>query len=148
MEHIREEILIEAPVEHVWKYVCDTSHWHDWMPRQEASEFSGPYDKVGTTYVSKFKVMGFEGKQTNTVVEVEPLKLIHEHTDDGPMDTIIRFEPEGGATRLVMEADYEMPGYIPGFLKSIWTKSFFERQTHHILGDLKAFAEATVPVPA
>jgi hypothetical protein len=28
------------------------------------------------------------------------------------------------------------------------TKSFFERQTRHMLGDFKAFAEASVPVPA
>ena len=149
MEHIREEIRIEAPVDHVWAFLCDTSRWHDWMPRGEFSDFSGPYDQVGTTYVSTMKMMGFEWKQTSTVVEVEPLKLIHEHTDDnGPMDTFFRFEPEGDATRVIVEADYEMPGHIPGFLKNLMTKSFFERQTRHMLGDFKALAEATVPVPA
>ena len=149
MEHIREEILIEAPVAHVWAYLCDTSHWHDWMPRGEVSDFSGPYDQVGTTYVSTMKMMGFEWKSTSKVVEVEPLKLIREHTDDnGTMDTFFRFEPEGDSTRVLIESDYEMPGHIPGFLKSVMTKSFFERQTRHILGDFKAMAEASVPVPA
>jgi uncharacterized membrane protein len=147
MEHIRDEIRIEAPVDHVWAYLCDTSHWHDWMPRGEASGFSGPYDRVGTTYVSKYRMMGFEIKQTSTVVEVEPRELIHEHSDDGPMDTFIRFEPEGDATRLIMEADYEVPGYIPGFLRALMTKTFFERQTRHMLGDFKALAEVSVPVP-
>jgi len=94
-------------------------------------------------------MMGFEMKQTSTVVEVEPLKLIHEHTDDqGTMDTFFRFEPEGDGTHVIVESDYEMPGHIPGFLKSLMTKSFFERQMHHFLGDFKALAEATVPVPA
>lgn len=148
MEHLRQEVRVDAPAEHVWKFLCDTSHWEDWMPRGKASDFSGPYDQVGTTYVSKFRMMGFEMKQTNKVVEVEPLRLIHEHTDDGPMETFIRFEPEGGATRVIMESDYEMPGYIPGFVKSVWTKNFFERQTQHILQDFKTFAEASVPVPA
>jgi uncharacterized membrane protein len=148
MEHIRHEIQIEAPVDHVWAYLCDTSHWQDWAPRQETSDWSGPYDRAGTTYVSKMKMMGFEMKQTSTVVEVEPLKLIHEHTDDWSMDTFYRFKPEGDATRLVVEADYEMPGHIPGFLKNLMTKSFFERQTRHMLGDFKALAEATVPVTA
>jgi uncharacterized membrane protein len=148
MEHIRDEILIEAPVEHVWKYLCDTSHWHDWMPRGEVHDFSGPYDQVGTTYVSTFKIMGFEMKQTSKVVEVEPLKLIREHSDDGPMETLLRFEPEGDATRLIMESDYGMPGFIPGFLQSVMTKPYFERQTRHMLGELKAFAEATIPVHA
>jgi uncharacterized protein YndB with AHSA1/START domain len=149
MEHMRQEILIEAPVEHVWAFLCDTSRWADWMPRAECSDFTGPYDQVGTTYLSDMKMMGFEWKQTCTVVEVEPLKLIHEHTDDqGPMDTFFRFEPEGDATRVIVESDYEMPGHIPGPLKRLMTKSFFERQSRHMLGDFKAMAEATVPVLA
>jgi carbon monoxide dehydrogenase subunit G len=149
MEHIRVETRIEAPVEHVWAFLCDTSRWHDWMPRGEFSDFSGPYDQVGTTYVSKMSMLGFEMKQTSTVVEVERLRFIREHTDDqGTMDTFFRFEPEGDGTRVIVESDYEMPGHIPGFLKSLMTKSFFERQMHHFLGDFKALAEATVPVPA
>jgi carbon monoxide dehydrogenase subunit G len=149
MEHIEVDTRVEAPVEHVWAFLCDTSRWQDWIPRQETSEFSGPYDQVGTTYVSTMKMMGSEWKSTNTVVEVEPLKLIHEHTDDnGSMDTYFRLEPQGDATRVVVESDYEMPGHIPGVLKSFMTKSFFERQMRHMLGDFKTFAEATVPVPA
>ena len=147
MDRVKEEIRIEAPVEHVWAFLCDTSRWHDWMPRGEFSDFSGPYDHVGTTYVSKMKMMGFEMKGTAKVLEVEPLKLIHEHTDDWSMDTYFRFEPEGGATRVIVEATYEMPGHMPGFLKNLMTKSFFERQTRHMLGDFKALAEATVPAP-
>jgi len=149
MDHIEIETRVEAPVEHVWSYLCDTSRWQDWIPRQEVSDFSGPYDQVGTTYVSTMTMMGFEWKSTNTVVEVEPLKLIHEHTDDnGSMDTYFRLEPEGDATRVIVASDYEMPGHIPAVLKSFMTKSFFERQMRHMLGDFKTFAEASVPVPA
>jgi len=148
MDHMKEEIRIEAPVEHVWAFLCDTSRWHDWMPRGEFSDFSGPYDQVGTTYVWMMRMMGFEMKGTGTVVEVEPLKLIHEHTDEGPQDTYYRFERDGEATRVIVESDYEMPGHIPGFLKSLMSKSFFERQARHMLGDFKALAEATVPAHA
>jgi uncharacterized membrane protein len=145
MEHIRDEIRIEAPVDRVWAFLCDTSRWHDWMPRGEFSDFSGPYDQVGTTYAWKMKMVGFEMKGTGTVVEVEPLKLIHEHTDEGPQDTYYRFEPEGDATRLIVESDYEIPGYIPGFLKNLMSKAFFERQGRHMFEDFKALAELKVP---
>src|SRR3990172_9442808 len=74
----------------VWAFYCDTSHWEDWMPRAKCSDFSGPVDKVGTTYVETMRLMGFEMKSTSTVVEVEPLRLYHEHTDMGPMDTFMR----------------------------------------------------------
>ena len=147
MNHIREEIRIEAPIDHVWAFLCDTSRWHDWAPRSEHSDWSGPLDQVGTTYVETFKMMGFEMKQTNTVLEVEPLKLYHEHTDQGPMDTFFRFEREGDATRLIVESDYEMPGYIPGFLKSLMTKNWIERNVRHMLQDFKALAEVAVAVP-
>jgi uncharacterized membrane protein len=148
VKHFRDEIRVEAPVQHVWTFLCDTSHLQEWAPRQETSDWTGPYDQVGTTYVTKFRIMGFEMKQTSTVVEVEPLKLIHEHTDDGPMDTYFRFEPEGDATRLVIESDYEMPGYIPGFVQNVMNKNWIERNTRQMLGDFKALAEATAPVPA
>ena len=49
---------------------------------------------------------------------------------------------------MILESDYEMPGHIPGILKNLMTKSFFERQLRHMLGDFKLFVEATVPAPA
>ena len=148
MPHIHEEVRVEAPVEHVWDLYCDTSQWGNWMPRGEWSEFSGPVDKVGTTYLSSSKFMGFEMKSKTEVVEVEPLRLIHEHQDTGPMEMYLRFEPDGDATNCVVEADYEMPGKMPGFVKDIMNKCWFERQTRNMLADFKAIAEAQVPAKA
>jgi len=33
MPHMHVETRVEAPVEHVWTFYRDTSHWQDWMPR-------------------------------------------------------------------------------------------------------------------
>ena len=148
MQHIREEIRVEAPVEHVWKFYCDTSNWTDFYPRGEFSEFSGPVDEVGTTYVSTMKLMGFEMKQTIEIIEVEPLLLIHEHSDTGPMDNYIRLERDGDATNVVFDSDYEMPGKIPGFIKDFMTRGWMERQGRQHLADFKALAEAKVPAHA
>ncbi len=146
MNHLHDEVRIEAPVEHVWAFYCDTSHWQDWMPRVGHLEVNGPYDKVGTTYVATMRLMGFETKTTYKIVEVEPLRLIHEHTDTGPMDNITRFEPDGEATRLIVDSDWEMPGHWPGFIKNLVTKGWVERNTHHMLAEFKALAEVKVPV--
>jgi ligand-binding SRPBCC domain-containing protein len=148
MQHLHLETRIEAPVEHVWEFYCDTSHWEDFMPRATFSEFSGPVDQVGTTYVSTMRLMGHEMKTTQTVVEVEPLRLIHEHNDDGPMDSYMRFEHNGDATRLIVESDYELPGKLPGFIKAIATKGWVERSHRNMLADFKALAEAKVPAHA
>ncbi len=148
MNHLHDEVRIEAPVEHVWAFYCDTSHWQDWMPRIGHLEVDGPVDKVGTTYVATMRLMGFEMKTTYKIVEVEPLRLIHEHSDTGPMDNSMRFEPDGEATRLVFDADWEMPGMLPGFVKDLVSKGWAERNTHQMLADFKALAEATVPAHA
>jgi hypothetical protein len=145
---LHEGIRIEAPVEHVWAFYCDTSHWQDFTPRARYSEFSGPVDRVGTTYVGSMKLMGFEMKATYEVVEVEPLRLIHEHTDWGPQDNYLRFERDGEATLLTMDSDWEMPGHLPGFIKDLVSKGWVERNTRQMLADFKALAEAKVPVPA
>ena len=145
MQHYHHEIRIEAPVEHVWAFYRDTSHWEDWMPRAKVSDISGPVDEVGTTYVATMRLMGVEMKTTYTIVEVEPLRLIHEHTDNGPMDNTLRFERDAQATRLVVDSDWEMPGKLPGFIKDLVNKGWVERNTRQMLADFKALAEAKVP---
>ena len=142
MHHMHEEVRIDAPVERVWDFYRDTSHWQDWMPRVKSLEFSGPVDKVGTTYSATMRLMGFEMKETYKIVEVEPLRLIHEHADNGPVDNYMRFEPDGEATRVVIDSDWEMPGKLPGFIKDLASKGWVERNSHQMLSDFKALAEA------
>jgi uncharacterized membrane protein len=145
MQHYHYEVRIEAPVEHVWALWRDTSRWEDWMPRRKTSDVSGPLDKVGTTYVQSTKLMGYEMKWTTEVMEVEPLRLVRLHSDYGPVDTTFRFEPDGEATNVVVDSDYEMPGKWPGFVKDFMSKGWMERNMERMFEDFKAIAEADAP---
>jgi uncharacterized membrane protein len=147
MQHMQDSIHIEAPIEHVWGFYLDTSHWSDWQPRAEYMDFSGPLDQVGTTYVGGMRIMGHEVKATYKVVEVDPPRLYHERSEWGPMDTWIRLAPEGSGTLVTVESDYEMPAHLPGFIKDLMSKRWIERQTRTMLEDFKALAETTVAVP-
>jgi uncharacterized membrane protein len=113
-----------------------------------AAGSSGPVDEVGTTYVQSMRLMGFGQTMTMGIVKVEPQRLIHEHSGDGPMDNYFRFEPDGDATNLVVESDYELPGKLPGFIKDLMATSWMERQMRQMLADFKALAEAKVPAKA
>lgn len=148
MLHYRDEIRIEAPVERVWALLCDTSRWTEWARRSEFSDFSGPVDEVGTTYADTTRLMGFTFRMITEVVEVEPLRLYHEHTDTGPVDTVIRLQPDGDATRLVIESDSEVAGAfgkLPGFLKYPIARRVGERNWRQNMARLKALAEASDP---
>ena len=147
MKHIREEIRINAPIDRVWQFFLDTARWEDWV-QFKYTDFSGPVDQVGTTFVEKARFMGFEMKSTLTVVEVEALRLVHWRNDQGPVDDYFRIEPDGDATHLILETDYEMPGKVPGFIKDVMTKGWFERYMRHTAEKFKALAEAKVPAHA
>ena len=137
MTHYHDEVRIEAPVEQVWAYFLDTSHWDDWMPHRRTSDVSGPLDSVGTTYVQSERLMGVEMQWTNEVVEVEPLRLIHVHCDYVPNDSFFRFEPDGDATRLIIESDYQVPSELSGFLRDLMSSSWVEHSVRRMcLGQL------------
>jgi uncharacterized membrane protein len=148
MPHFHDEVRIEAPVEHVWAFFGDATHWDDWMPRRKTTDVSGPLDQVGTTFVQSTKLMGYEMKWTVEIVEVEPQRLVRVHSDWGPMDSTFRFEPDGEATRFVVDYDFEMPGKMPGFLKDLMSKGWMERNNSQMFEDFKALAEARVPTTA
>ena len=147
MNNFHHEMRIEAPVEHVWSYFNDVSQREDWQPRRKTTDVSGPLDQVGTTFVQSTKLMGYEMKWTNEIVEVEPQRLIRMHSDTGPMDNTIRFEPDGEATNFSLDSDYEWPGSMPDFLMDLMAKGWMERNMHRMFEDFKALAEAKVPTP-
>ena len=146
MQHMRIETHIEAPVEDVWKFYCDTSNWSDFWPRATFSDVSGPVDEVGTTYVGAMRLLGQEFKTKYEIVEVEPQRLIHERSDFS--EDYFRFEPDGDATNLILESDWEMPGRLPGFIKDMMGKGWAERNFRNAMADFKALVEAKVPAHA
>ncbi len=147
MLHFYDEIRIEAPVEHVWACFSDTSRWEDWM-HVKTDEFSGPVDEVGTTFVQRVRVLGFEQRFTVTVVEFEPFRLYHDHMEPGPMDNWFRCESDGDATRFALESEYELPARLPGFVKRAVASGWIERNHRRLLADFKALAEAEAPAQA
>ena len=129
MKHFHDEIRIEAAVEHVWVSFMDSAHRDAWMPQRGAEETSGPLDQVGARYSQTMRVMGVEMHWTNEVVEVEPMHLIHVHSDYLPTDSYYRFERDGAATRLVIDCDVELPGELSGFLADLMRTGWME---HHV----------------
>jgi len=147
MDHIKDEIRVEAPIEHVWTIMLDPKNWEEWDPRTTYSDLSGPLDQVGTTFTETSRMLGFEMKSKDEVVEVEPHRLLHIRSD-GPTDMFLRFEKDGDATRVEVETEYQLPAYLPGFIKNLMTKRFMERYMRQALEVFKAQAELKAPVPA
>lgn len=79
MRHIHQDVIVAAPIEHVWDVACQVERQPEWNPYMEITGVSGPIDRVGTTYESTMKVLGQTFRSRGSVVEAEPRKLIHIH---------------------------------------------------------------------
>lgn len=136
MTHFHDEVRIEAPVDQAWALFLDTSTWAAWMPQRKTLDVSGPLDHVGTTYSQTARLMGVDLQWTNEVVEVEPLRLIHVHSDYGPSDSYYRFVPDGEVSHLVIDSYYEAPDAVPGFLKDLMRTAWMEREVRRVFHEL------------
>ena len=76
-----------------------------------------------------------------------PQRLLHHRSDKG-FDIFFRLEPDGDATHLIVDCDYQLPGHLPGVVKDLLGRSVIERTMCETGEKFRALAEATVPVPA
>jgi len=63
-------------------------------------------------------------------------------------EIIFRLEPDGDATHLIVDCDYQLPGHLPGVVKDLLSRSLVERTMRETGEKFRALAEATVPAPA
>jgi carbon monoxide dehydrogenase subunit G len=147
---LHDDILIEAPVETVVAVFCDTERLSSIKSmggmKHEMSNFSGPMDQVGTTFDVNWRIAGIDGKVTNTIIEVEPNRLIRIRGGDGDI-TAYRFEPEGSGTRVSLDGEAEM-SRIYKLLDKVVLRNAMEKGTREFLEKMKGWAEAKVPVTA
>ena len=100
-------------------------------------------DEMVRRHIDEFRANG--GVLTADLAGLDIQRVVHLRSDWTSMDTTFRFEPDGEATKLVIESDYEMPGKLPGFLKDLMSKGWMERNNRRMFEDFKALAEAKVP---
>lgn len=93
----------------------------------------------------KFRIAGIEGKGTNTVVEVEPNRLIRVRGFEGD-DMIYRFELEGDGTLVSVDDEYVTTGVFSKLIDKVVLHSTMDRATRDYLEKMEAMAEAKVPV--
>ena len=148
MRHIHQDVLIDAPVRHVWALSCQVERQAEWNPYMDVRNVSGPLDRPGTTFDSTLKLLGQQVESKGTVVEVAPERLLHIHgTDDrgGTSDWYYRYEPMGDRTRCALDIDYEVAGTLAGVVDTLVYHRAIERAVRHMAENFRALAEEKVP---
>jgi uncharacterized protein YndB with AHSA1/START domain len=138
-------VVIHRPIEDVFAYANDLSHWPEWNPGLiEASAPEGPFH-AGTRIREVFRFLGRRIESTFEVVEYEPNRQVTYRTVAGPipMTGTQTYEPVDGATKLTVTGEGEAGGFFK--LAEPVVAQMTRRQFQTGLDNLKDLLEAQVP---
>jgi uncharacterized protein YndB with AHSA1/START domain len=112
---LEHDLRIERRIEEVFARSADPRHWPRW--RSELDEVVPLADGelgLGATYRIKGHAGGRTVEMTGAIVAYEPYTHVGFRTTSGPLhvELDLRFEPDGDATRLHLQARMEPGGVL------------------------------------
>lgn len=131
----RQEILIDAPIEQVWKVQADIENWPRWQKEVTFAKLDGEL-RPGTTF--KWKAMGVS--ITSVLQEVVENESIGWSGKSIGMRAVHvwRFERQGNGTKVMTEES--LSGWLPRLIK-LFKPKFLEETLAKSLRTLKAQVE-------
>ncbi len=145
--NVRTRVVINKPIEQVWKYLDDHSHELDWRApslKRLQQVGTGP-PRVGTQYEGVIALGPGEFPYVNELTRYEPPNRVSWKAVSstgwviGSSGSYI-LEPEGGRTRLTHEIDLK-PNKFPGQLVMPLVGAMGSRMVMPMLVKLKAEVE-------
>ncbi len=113
MSVVRESVVVDAPVEDVWRIVSDPRNLPRWNPHIRSVH--GVPDgglRPGDTYVTVLRILGVKVRVDARVLAIEPPRRSEIHLS-GPLDAVVRthLRPVGTSrTRLDHDVEYHLKG--------------------------------------
>ncbi len=147
MGHIRESIDVDAPPAACFALAADVRRLPEWNTViAEVKDIAGPVDRVGSTYTTVARIVGWRIDGTNEVTRFERPSLIETKGTSptgGRLTITSSFAPQVAGTRTTVEIDYELPGGLfGGIADKLFAERKLERDTRHSNGNFKALVEA------
>jgi uncharacterized membrane protein len=137
-------VVINQPVEQVFAFMTDIRNNITWQPG--AIEIKGDPDglaQVGTRVTDVRAFLGLKMTSSYEVIEVEPNRRMGMKSLSGPFpySGVMRFEAQGGGTRVTFEAEMEPKALFK--LAGGMLASAFEKELARQLTTAKQLLEAT-----
>jgi uncharacterized protein YndB with AHSA1/START domain len=145
MMRTETSILIDKPVEEVWKYVVDQEEAPHWaVGVKDIRYITDPPLRLGSKAAWTQTFVGLDIDAIHEVVEFEPYKVLTFKSDNGPFPVTYRytFESTPNGTKLTMVAEGEPAGFFK--LATPLLTNIANRTMYHSLENLKDLAEAGV----
>jgi uncharacterized protein YndB with AHSA1/START domain len=135
---IERTITVDAPVERVWEYVDDPAHLPEIWPSMVEVKDVETLPEGGHRYHWLYKMAGMRFEGESETVEIQPQKhIVQRNEGEIPSTFEWTFTPEGGATRIELETEYEIPQKLLGKLAEPFVRKLNEREADTFLANLK-----------
>jgi uncharacterized protein YndB with AHSA1/START domain len=150
MGHLKDTILIDAPVDKVWSFAHDPHHWPRFMVGMSDPDRIAGSGGVGSEVDFTILMAGVHLHETVHSVEdrEEPGGGYHWRADiTGPSSGWMTWDyvPQAGGTEIDLEWEYSLPGSVLGKIADrLVVEKMQARDMHNSLENLKSVVEATL----
>jgi len=138
-------IHIGASPERVFELWTDLDRMHEWVGGvTRVTDVSGPARQRGWSYTVWFGRM----RSPTEVLDAEPARHIRTRFGNRLLrgETDVRFEPDGGGTRLIQS--FRTEGLIPAIMARIFATGSYKGSFRGELSEFARIAEREVPSTA
>jgi uncharacterized protein YndB with AHSA1/START domain len=140
--NFKTAVRIERPIEEVFDYVSDPLTFPHWNSAVQAVRPASGEGEPGSTYLMERDLPGGRAQNELEIVDRERPTAFTIRTTSGPTPFVYgyRFDSDGGATQLELEADVELSG-IAGALGPLASR-VVKRGVDANFAELKRILEA------
>lgn len=131
-QRFQTDLTIQAPAELVFAAMTEPDSWHLWMQGLVRVEVLTdlPF-RTGTRWRETRTLFGKEASEEFEVLALEPARRLHLQVDGSKGTTgkgVFRFNygltPNQGSTRVAMDGEIEMPGFLAGLFSRLMIGTF------------------------
>lgn len=146
MAHLHQTMMVEAPIDEVYRTARDPHNWSTWFAGLSGPERISGDGEVGTTADFTFVLAGVGFPVTVEVADdtVLPEGATWKGKISGPLEGEQRwtYRPHGLETEVIVEVDYSVPGALLGRVADkVIIERMMERSFHHSAENLKLLCE-------
>jgi carbon monoxide dehydrogenase subunit G len=140
--HTSDDRWLDAPVETVFAFMDEPSNQAAVTPSLTRAERIERLPNSGNRAAYEYTMFGrtFTGEVAASTYE-PPERIVYELSGDLAGRIALRFEPEGGGTRLTYAADYEVPGPLPETLLAPLVRWYNRREVGQLLANVAEAVE-------
>jgi uncharacterized protein YndB with AHSA1/START domain len=146
MAQIRKSITIKAPLDKVFEYMNEPSHFPEiWPSMVEVSNVVGT-PTGGHEFDWVYKMAGMKFRGHTTTIEFENNRKLTAKNEKGIPSTFRwTYAGENGGVRVAVEVDYTLPNAVLDKFAEPFLRRLNEREAETVLENLKLRMELGMP---